>query len=216
MSSSSHFGLSSARSSTYTAAFFAPSPAVLSVSDVVWRVFMSVGAVRFCLNRLSIRSKPLWDGEGFSMFPRASLNNALLKRHPGSGSPYQAARFDPMLLSKFRRMVLNAIDDHNHIVAPVPLLIRQRKPPAVPWLVIPVWVDTVKRVFRAGLRPHIFKKGMETIPSLTHLDAPAPVSHPVTNIRVVASSSHVAPSAIERVGGVLSWHRNLQLGASYA
>jgi len=88
----------------------------------------------------------------------------------------------------------NTIERHLSICSRVVQLLNHRRPPAISRLVVPIGVDTVKRVRRGRARPHVFIERLEAMePSTAHGDAPSPVVPKALVFGVEASLLHLPP-----------------------
>lgn len=80
-------------------------------------------------------------------------------------------------------------------VTPVSRLLFRRCPPAVPWLVVSVVVDTIDRLPRRA-RAHVGEEVWVLVPAFANADAPASPVGVTRMSRVTATTHHAVPRVV--------------------
>ena len=127
---------------------------------------------------------------------------------------YSSLSIPPSLYSVLNRIELNAIffnpiyqrlcftkGSYKPVCSRISMLLRGACPPAIFWGVVPVVVDSVKRIaiwFIAHIGNKV-SKPINPIPTLTDANPPAAVVCELTESRVVATMSHLRPCRVKGV-----------------
>lgn len=113
--------------------------------------------------------------------------NARCRSHAASGLPSSTCQ------DRNGHALTGSQNDH-HIVAPVVVLFLKRGPSAVPWLVMPVYVDAIDGMLPGRSGAHVLKECLKAAaPPITHTDAPATIEVVTLASRDVAPRLYRSP-----------------------